>query len=408
MRNILLITICMLSSQAIAQIDTDFFLIARNTGVKTLADSSIVRVMGFAVDLGSQPDVPGPTLIVTEGDSVEIDLWNVSQGAPHTIHLHGLDVDQANDGVPHLSFEIDHMDHGYYRFEAPHPGTYLYHCHVASTIHVQAGMYGMIIVKEKDAANLTWTNGFEFDREFSFLSSEIDTFWHQDSVILHDYENQGSLGIPIPEYNPQYFLLNGYSDQQLEAEGIKVYGAKGEQILIRLANVGFLGNRFLFPPKLNTRIISSDGRPLPDILNVDSLTVLPGERYQLLINPIQVLNDSIIVSYFSMNNMKVEGKQLLDVEILETASLKASDHSTFSIYPNPASKELFFQLSNAQGRVLLVISDLQGKAEIEKEFIISESGMFKTELDLNEGLYVLRIFNSEGMQIATKKLIVNY
>ena len=123
---------------ASSQQDLNFLLIARNTGEKILTNNDTIRVFGFAQSLGEQPGVPGPTLEMNEGDSVHIDLWNVSQGAPHTIHLHGLDVDQQNDGVPHLSFDVHHMDHGYYHFKAPHAGTYLYHCHVASTIHVHS------------------------------------------------------------------------------------------------------------------------------------------------------------------------------------------------------------------------------------------------------------------------------
>jgi len=102
-------------------------IIGRNVGWKTLSDGNNVRVFGFADNLSQYPDVPGPTLEFTEGDSVIIDFWNISQGAPHTIHLHGLDVNQENDGVPHLSFEVHHMEHGFYRFRAPAAGTYLYH-----------------------------------------------------------------------------------------------------------------------------------------------------------------------------------------------------------------------------------------------------------------------------------------
>ena len=98
-------------------------LIARNIGKKILDDGTEIRTFGYATKLSENPDIPGPTLIYEQGDSVTIDMWNVSQGAPHTIHLHGLDVNQQNDGVPHLSFDVEHMDHGFYRFMAPHPGT---------------------------------------------------------------------------------------------------------------------------------------------------------------------------------------------------------------------------------------------------------------------------------------------
>ena len=135
------------SLSAMAQEVVNHLLIARNLGEKVMHDGLSLRTFGFAQTLNEQPPIPGPTLYANEGDSVVLDLFNVSQGAPHTIHLHGLDVNQENDGVPHLSFEVHHMDHGFYYFVAPHPGTYFYHCHVVSSIHVQAGMYGVFIVK---------------------------------------------------------------------------------------------------------------------------------------------------------------------------------------------------------------------------------------------------------------------
>jgi len=153
MRLILLLISLLFSTSLFGQSKT--LLIARNTGEKVLADGKIIKSMGYSLRLSENPGVPGPTLVYYEGDSVTIDLWNVSQGAPHTIHLHGLDVDQQNDGVPHLSFTVGHMEHGFYRFKAPHPGTYLYHCHVVSAIHVQGGMYGLLIVKPKNEENKT-------------------------------------------------------------------------------------------------------------------------------------------------------------------------------------------------------------------------------------------------------------
>lgn len=76
-----------LIGKSYAQQDVNLFLIARNTGQKVLANNDTIRIFGFAQSLGAQPGVPGPTLYANEGDSVHIDLWNVSQGAPHTIHL---------------------------------------------------------------------------------------------------------------------------------------------------------------------------------------------------------------------------------------------------------------------------------------------------------------------------------
>ena len=99
-------------------------------GNQPLLDGQNVNVWGFAPNFGGFATIPGPTMIVNEGDIVTLNITNQSP-VPHTVHLHGLDVDQINDGVPQTSFEIPGMmGTGSYSFPAPHPGTYMYHCHV--------------------------------------------------------------------------------------------------------------------------------------------------------------------------------------------------------------------------------------------------------------------------------------
>ena len=151
-----------------AQIDTTVLVIGRTTGTQYFPDGNYATIFGFIYDIIYPVEIPGPTLTFTEGDSVEIDFWNFSQGAPHTIHLHGLDVNQENDGVPMLSFVVNHMEHGYYKFKAPHPGLYLYHCHVLSPLHVQAGMYGMIVIEPASGLNEAWLGGPQYDKAFNF------------------------------------------------------------------------------------------------------------------------------------------------------------------------------------------------------------------------------------------------
>ena len=223
-------------------------LIARNLGEKEMHDGVVLRTFGFAQSFSEQPPIPGPTLYANEGDSVVLDLFNVSQGAPHTIHLHGLDVNQENDGVPHLSFEVHHMEHGYYYFVAPHPGTYFYHCHVVSTIHVQAGMYGVFIVKPADGSNITWDGGYPYSQEKLYTMSEMDPLWHEDSVMEHDHDTTQTIHeVSIPEYHPSYFLVNGQSEQQLLEPDIALQTAKEEVSFLRMANIGYLANRVTFP-----------------------------------------------------------------------------------------------------------------------------------------------------------------
>ena len=165
------------------------------------------------------------------------------------------------------------MEHGFYKFKAPHPGTYMYHCHVVSSIHVQAGMYGLLIVHPSDGSNKTWDDGYEFGHDTQFLFSEIDKDWHEDSVLEHEYEEGMMNMVAIPTYDPNYFLVNGLGGSQIQAED-GITGHPGEAIFVRLANMGYYADKVEFPADMNALIVSSDGRPLPVALSEDEILSL--------------------------------------------------------------------------------------------------------------------------------------
>lgn len=367
-------------------------LIGRNTGKKLLSDGNEIRTFGFAQEIGENPGVPGPSLEVIEGDSVVIDFWNISQGAPHTIHLHGLDVDQQNDGVPHLSFEVHHMEHGFYRFKAPHPGTYLYHCHVVSSIHVQAGMFGLLIVRPAVGDNYTWEGGYNYWYESSLLMSEIDTNWHHDSVLLHDYDtNMSHHHVRIPKYKPQHFLINGLAEQQLD--DLTIRGVNDGNLYLRLSNIGYFGNRIIFPSGLNARVIDSDGRPLPVEEVTDTLEILPGERYGVLAAPDSAFMDEVIAQYFNLNTGIVLNEQYVNVNIEDAAGIKESSKEVVRIYPNPATSSLTVEVGLQEAEIQIV--DSQGRLILETSVTGSESFDIR---NLPSGAYILSSRTALGIE----------
>ena len=381
MRKGVLIILLLLMQDVMSQ-NSDL-LIARNNGIKTLEDGTTIRVFGYATKLSENPDLPGPTLTYYEGDSVTIDMWNVSQGAPHTIHLHGLDVNQENDGVPHLSFEVEHMQHGFYRFKAPHPGTYLYHCHVVSAIHVQAGMYGMLIVKPKGDENLTWKGGYNYSREYNFLLSEVDTNWHTDKYLDHPL---GNVNIKVPSYYPSYFLINGKSGSQLKDEAMTFQ--KDDNTYLRLGNIGFYANRYYFPRHLHARIVSSDGRKLPSSFESDTLDIFPGERYGVLINPDDYFTDSILVDYLDLNTLVIQGTEHLNYTVTKDLSVNKVANTEISIYPNPTKSSIMIKLEPSEVYSQVKIYDILGATVHESAL---SSGVNQIEFNLAPGAYIVEV-----------------
>lgn len=100
-----------------------------------------------------------------------------------------------------------------YYFTPPHHGTYMYHCHVAASEHVQMGMYGALIVRPMDfnmANKAAWTaygkgSGTNYDVEYTIILSEFDARWHlqieSDGELFPDYY--------VAEWRPDLWMANG-------------------------------------------------------------------------------------------------------------------------------------------------------------------------------------------------------
>jgi hypothetical protein len=284
------------------------------------------------------------------------------------------------------------MESGTYRFKAPHPGTYLYHCHVVSPLHVQAGMYGLLIVKPKGTDNLTWTGGYSFDREYAWLTSELDSTWHSFNVI----HNKEADKTPLPHYDPQYFLINGKSEHQLSDTSIKIVADYREKVYLRLANIGNLGNRYIFPGQIQVETVSSDGRPLPMVDSANTLEIFPGERYGSLLSVDALLTDSILVEYVDLNTHNVINTQKVSVEFDDILAISPNKVNNIRIYPNPASNYIDIEIPNTvtENRQLTILT-LNGKIISETKLLDGNVNPVRIDTgDLPNGIYLVRLSNS--------------
>ncbi|MFI8520733.1 multicopper oxidase family protein [Streptomyces sp. NPDC085481] len=96
--------------------------------------------------------LPGPELRVERGESVEVVLVNRNVGDGVTVHWHGVDVPNAEDGVAGITQDaVPPGERHVYRFRAPRAGTFWYHSHQQSSTAVARGLFGALIVEEPDA-----------------------------------------------------------------------------------------------------------------------------------------------------------------------------------------------------------------------------------------------------------------
>jgi FtsP/CotA-like multicopper oxidase with cupredoxin domain len=90
---------------------------------------------------------PGPTIRAVEGQLLQVTLVNSNVTAGVTLHWHGVDVPNAEDGVAGVTQDAVPAGKSYvYRFVAVHAGTYWYHSHQVSHRQVQRGLLGALVI----------------------------------------------------------------------------------------------------------------------------------------------------------------------------------------------------------------------------------------------------------------------
>ncbi|MEK7758662.1 MAG: multicopper oxidase domain-containing protein, partial [Pseudomonadota bacterium] len=136
---------------------------------------------------GGGCNIAGPTLELGVGQQLNVSLSVMmapQENAPyngHTIHWHGLDVAQSEDGVPETGASVLGDN---YRFtvDSRYVGSHMYHCHVHTVKHLEMGMYAPIIVKAVDGAgnftNVINSGGPTYDYEWNLMYSSVDPAYH--------------------------------------------------------------------------------------------------------------------------------------------------------------------------------------------------------------------------------------
>jgi len=92
---------------------------------------------------------PGPEIRAKKGQLVQVTLVNDNVTDGVTLHWHGVDVPNAEDGVAGVTQDAVQPGHSYvYRFVAQDAGTFWYHSHQVSHEQVKNGLFGAFVVTE--------------------------------------------------------------------------------------------------------------------------------------------------------------------------------------------------------------------------------------------------------------------
>ena len=212
---------------------------------------------------------PGPEIRALAGERVRVRLIN-ELPEPTSIHWHGVRIDNAMDGVAGLTQSaIEPGESFEYDFIAPDAGTYWYHAHNKSWNQVGRGLYGPLIIDEKDPP-------FDKDHDLTLLIDD----WRLDESgalhvtsfgALHDWSHAGRLG--------NFLTVNGksnptYKIRQNEAYRIRLINSSNARILT------------LNLDKVGAKLLALDGQPLPSARRHQGpFDLAPAQRVDLLMVP---------------------------------------------------------------------------------------------------------------------------
>ncbi len=263
------------ANKAVAGQVRNFKLYVRENTLK-MPDGKQIYVFGYTDDPKGPAKIPGPTLLVNEGDTVNLTLVDDRDptktkfnpdGDGHTFHLHGLDLPSSFDGDPMTApgqHSIMQGDSYTYHFVAKHAGTYWYHCHEGAAEHIQMGMYGAFIVLPNGEPHRAYAATPTFDKDYT------------------DALHKGGDEFNWSQYHPDYFLINGKAWPDIMSDPTSTIDATvGQRVLVRLINTGYVSHS-LHSHGFHFLVLGSDGRKVPEPYEKDTLVVGPGERYEIL------------------------------------------------------------------------------------------------------------------------------
>ena len=222
------------------------------------------------------PQYPAPTLIVNEGDTVNITLTNYGVPQPVSIVVTGHHVTASCEGTNCTSGLVTSAAAGVggdavtYSFVASNPGTYVYHSLDGTNPGLQAemGLQGAIVVRPADGTRTAYGDNTltGYDQEFLYLLTEIDPDIHIQMERGHvEHFTHSDRSAKIWFVNGRVFpdLFQGdyntlFPHQPYQSLAL---AAPGDQVLVREVNAGHDSHPFHHHGE-NLRFLARDGRML--------------------------------------------------------------------------------------------------------------------------------------------------
>jgi FtsP/CotA-like multicopper oxidase with cupredoxin domain len=230
--------------------------------------------------------------------------------------------------VGHTSFEVSGSYTYQWRPDKGIPGnpnvgasgTYFYHCHVNTPLHVQMGMFGPLIIDPAPHPDFPAAKGarrafvdgpeYDIDTETILVPYSVDPRWHE----LNHAAGLSGDDAGLDRFEPKHFyLLGGELAPSSKKEGpiiptrvrARIPNGEVKPTLLRLLNANYFPVNAYFTdaggqPVAMAELISHDGRPFRDTsspsgparpisetgpLRTSIVNFGAAERYDMLLRP---------------------------------------------------------------------------------------------------------------------------
>jgi FtsP/CotA-like multicopper oxidase with cupredoxin domain len=202
---------------------------------------------------GFNGTMPGPTIEVTEGDRVRIIVHN-ELPEPTTLHLHGLELPNALDGVEFVTQDpIMPGQTGVYELTLHQNGTFFYHPHMA--MQEAFGMVGLFIIHPREAYQPV------VDHDFALIAQEF---------AIRPAANTPASALMPADFN--WFTFNGRSGPYVTPMVVRL----GNRVRIRILNFSTEDHHPVHLHGHTFWVTGTEGGRIPDSAWVPGNNVLVG------------------------------------------------------------------------------------------------------------------------------------
>jgi len=337
--------------------------LAAGDGFINMADGKLQYMFGFAdvtgipeADVITQAMVgatfPAPTIRVKEGQKLYLTLTNVGMMMrpdlfdPHTVHYHGFpNASAVFDGVPDSSIAINMGASLTYYYNNVEPGTFMYHCHVEASEHMQMGMLGQLYVTPRQDGTLmeypvgsgrTYTKfayndgdgSTGYDVDYPIQIASFDPAFHDASLAVQP--------LPFANMDDKYPMLNGrgypetvdaapltntaaadgypaasWPSQQVSA---LITATQGQRILLRVSSLSTTSFHTLTALGIPMTVVGRGARLLrgPDgknlFIRTTSVDLGGGEAMDVILDTVDVAPGTYFLYVTNLNHLSNDGE----------------------------------------------------------------------------------------------------